>query len=122
MIMLEKSQIATTIIGKSGDIFFYNKEFKTLCLEKPPENIFSIFKGDDRSTDQLMRLIQTQYAIKNKDSTFTLNGDANPKSIDIKIKKTADAFRLVTTESDARKFFENFEVVTVSASGLMFRN
>jgi len=69
-----------------------------------------------------MRLIQTQYAIKNKDSTFTLNGDANPKSIDIKIKKTADAFRLVTTESDARKFFENFEVVTVSASGLMFRN
>jgi len=43
-------------------------------------------------------------------------------SADIKIRKSEDAFKLVTTEENARKFFENFEVVTVSASRLMFRN
>ena len=59
MIMLEKSMNATAIIGKTGNIFFYNKEFKSLCLDKPPENIFKLFKGDERSTEQLMKLIQT---------------------------------------------------------------
>lgn len=59
MIMLEKSMIATAIIGKTGNIFFYNKEFKSLCLDKPPVNIFKLFKGDERSTEQLMKLIQT---------------------------------------------------------------
>jgi len=48
--------------------------------------------------------------------------ESNIRSIDIKIKKNADALKLVTTESDARKFFENFEVVTVTVSPLMFRN
>ena len=59
MIMLEKSLIATAIIGKTGNIFFYNQEFKSLCLDEPPENIYSLFKGDDRSSEQLMKLIQT---------------------------------------------------------------
>lgn len=68
-----------------------------------------------------MKLIQSQYASKTKDQTSTLKNDTL-NTIDIRVKKTADAFRLVKTESDAKKFFENFEVVTVNASDLMFRN
>lgn len=69
----------------------------------------------------MMKLIQSQYASKTKDQTSTLKNDTL-NTIDIRVKKTADAFRLVKTESDAKKFFENFEVVTVNASDLMFRN
>jgi len=69
----------------------------------------------------MMKLIQSQYASKTKHQTSTLKNDTI-NTIDIRVKKTADAFRLVKTESDAKKFFENFEVVTVNASDLMFRN
>ena len=68
-----------------------------------------------------MKLIQSQYASKTKDQTSTLKNDTL-NTIDIRVKKTADAFRLVKTESDAKKFFENFEVVTVNASDVMFCN
>jgi len=69
----------------------------------------------------MMKLIQSQYASKTKDQTSTLKNDTL-NTIDIRVKKTADAFRLVKTESDAKKFFENFEVVTVNASDVMFCN
>jgi len=44
------------------------------------------------------------------------------EKVEIKICKNSDDAKEVLTESDIRKFFQNFEVLQVSGSELIFRN
>ena len=44
------------------------------------------------------------------------------EKVEIKICKNSDDAKEVLTESDIRKFFQNFEVLQVSGSELIFSN
>ena len=49
--ILDKSDFASAIISKTGQILFYNEVFKQLIVSSPPDNIFKIIEGDDKSNE-----------------------------------------------------------------------
>ncbi len=49
--MMDKSDFASAVISKTGQILFYNEVFKSLIVRSPPENIFKILEGDERSNE-----------------------------------------------------------------------
>ena len=48
---MDKSDFASAVISKTGQILFYNEVFKSLIVRSPPENIFKILEGDERSNE-----------------------------------------------------------------------